>query len=226
MADNNFYEFSDHFLGTQIFNTTQANNTGWRMADTSSAGTPVYALVTPSASGEVSVAMDTQAEVQNVCLYQGDVLQYDIDTINQVDFVLKMNQSTLTSAKSTFTFGVTGDRNSDVDAIAQSAIFQVLPATPTLVSVSTDDATTDSGVIATGKTLINAYKKFTISFAQGTSDVRFFIDGQPVATSTTFDMSAYTGSLQLFFQISKLSDANANGFTVDFVKINGRVALT
>jgi hypothetical protein len=42
---------------------------------------------------------------------------------------------------------------------------------------------------ATGQTLINAEKEFVISFANGLKDVRFFIDGQPVALTTTFDMS-------------------------------------
>ena len=84
MADKDFFEFSDHFLGTQVFATTQANNTGWRVTDTSSAGTPTYALVDGSAAGELAVDFDSQAEVQNVCIYQGDILQYDIDEINKV----------------------------------------------------------------------------------------------------------------------------------------------
>lgn len=221
MAEKDFWTFTDDFFGTALFAATQDSNTGWRISIDAAAGTPTHVLVDGASSGELAVDMDTQAEAQNLCIYQGDILQYDIDKIREVEFRIKMNQAAA-DATTSFAFGVTGDRNDAIDSIAQTAIFRVVGADSTTnVVVETDDGTVEQNDTATGTTLINAYKEFKISFAEGTADVRFFIDGVPVATSTTFVMSNYTDSLQLFMQIQKTSDANANGFTVDRVSIRG-----
>jgi hypothetical protein len=52
--------------------------------------------------------------------------------------------------------------------------------------------------------------------------VRFFIDGQRVATATTFDMSNYSGGLQPIIQLQKAANVNADACTIDYVKIVGR----
>jgi len=226
MAQKDYWEVVDDFFGTGDFSSTAASNVGhrWIIADTSSAGTPTYVYVDGSASGELAIDMDTQAEAQNVCLYQEDVLQFDIDLLTEVEFRVKMNQAAV-DATTMLAFGVTGDRNDTIDTIAQAAIFRVVGAdSTTAVVVETDDGTLDNNDVATGDTLINAYKDFKISFATGKTDIRFFIDGQPVATGTTFSMTNYTASLQLFAQIQKTSDANANGFTIDRVSVRGRRA--
>lgn len=218
MARKDFWEHIIDFFGHGTFTATAADNAPLIIADTSSTGTPTYALVDGSSSGELAIAFDTGNEVQNVCLYQNNVLQYDIDKIREVQFRVKMNQATLDTATS-LAFGVTGDRNDAIDSIAQAALFRLIGSDA--VVVETDDGTTDLDDKATGKTLVNVYKDFLISFARGTSDVRFFIDGQPVAENVTFDMSAYTGSLQLFLQLQKTADANADGVTIDRIAIRG-----
>ena len=221
MANSDFWVDVYDFFGQGSFTATQGDNAPFRIADTSAAGTPTYVYVDGSSSGEVAVDFDAQNEVQNVCLYQGDILQYDIDKIREVKFRVKMNQAAL-NATSQFAFGITGDRNDAIDSIAQAALFRVVGADSTTnVVVESDDGTNDNNDVATGKTLINAYKEFTINLATGTDDVRFFIDGEPVATGTTFDMSNYTGSLQLFAQISKTADTNTDGFTIDRIEIRG-----
>jgi hypothetical protein len=225
MAAKDFWSFEWDFFGHEVFSTTAADNATFRIADTSSAGTPTYAVVDGSATGEIAIDFDATSEAQNVCLYQSDILQYDIDLITEVEWRVKMNQATADSATS-LAFGVTGDRNDAIDSIAQAALFRVIGAdSTTAVVVETDDTTSnEKNDIATGKTLINAYKDFKISFAVGTDDVRFFIDGDPVATGTTFDMSGYTGSLQLFLQLQKTADTNTDGVTVDRIAIRGRRA--
>jgi len=222
MAATDFTSFFTDFFGSGALSATAADNSEMLIADTSAAGTPTYAYVDGAASGEVALDFDSQAEAQNVCLYQGDVLQHDIDNITEVEFRVKMNQAAM-DATSSLAFGLTGDRNDAIDSIAQAAIFRVIGAdSTTAVVVETDDGTNNNDDVATGATLINAYKVFKISFAAGTSDVRFFIDGQPVATGTTFDMSNYTGSLQAFVQIQKTSDANTDGVTIDSILVRGR----
>jgi hypothetical protein len=218
MADQNFWQYEEDFFGSRVFSVTQADDPNWRIDILGSAVVP--ALVTPSSSGEAILLLESTTEAQSVNIYQSDILQYDIDKIRTVKFRVKMGQATL-DATSHVAFGVASGRADDVSAITQHALFHVNGSTSTtVVYCETDDGTNDESA-SSAATLVAAYKDFEISFALGTSDVRFFIDGQPVATATTFDMSNYTGSLQLYVQIGKTSDNNINSCTVDRISIEG-----
>ena len=221
-------QWRDAFIGRRVYSATDASNVGhsWDIVDTSSAGTPTYTAVdnaTDAPNGALAVAFDSTTEVQNVCVAHGDQLWLDIDSIIDVTFRVKMNQAAVDSATS-FAIGLTGDRNDAIDSIDYAALFRVIGAdSTTLLVVETDDGVTNLDDKATGKTLINAYKDLKISFPNGKADVRFFVDGQPVAEDVTFDMSAYSGCLQPFMQLQKTSDNNTDGFTVCDVIINYRM---
>ena len=222
-----YWEFVDDFFGAGTFLAAPLGGDLWDITDTSTAGTPTYVYVDGSSSGEVALDFDSQEEIQNVCLSNKDILQFDIDKIQGAEFRVKMNQAAV-DATTQVAFGLAGDRNDAIDTIAQAALFRVIGAdSTTAVVVETDDGTTNNDDVATGQTLINAYKTFKIDFSQGTSDVRFFMDDgngslKRVAASTTFDMSAYTGSLQAYVQLQKTADANTDGVTIDYVKIWGK----
>lgn len=225
-ATSNFWEFRDDFMGDRVYSATKGSNVGhgYTLADTSSAGTPTYADVDGSESGASAFDFDNTNEVQNLCLYQGDQLQFDIDKIVEFGCLVKTNVTTFNAATS-FAIGLTGDRNDAIDSIAQAAIFRVIGASQAIY-VETDDGTHDNDDVATGATLSTTYKWLTISFACGKSDVRFFVNGQPVATGTTFDMSSYSGSLQLFAQIQKTAATATDGFTIEEWYVRGRKTLT
>jgi hypothetical protein len=89
------------------------------------------------------------------------------------------------------------------------------------VVVETDDATTDNDDKATGQTLAAVYKTFIIDFTNGLKDVRFYIEGERVAGSTTFDMSAAaTGqNVQPLIQIQKASGTGVPAITVALVEV-------
>lgn len=222
-----YWEFCDDFFGSGSLQATPAGGDRWDITDTSAAGTPTYAYVDGAAAGEVALDFDSQAEAQNVCLSFGNTLGFDIDLIQGAEFRVKMNQAAL-DATTMMAFGLTGDRNDAIDSIAQAALFRVIGAdSTTAVVVETDDGTNDNNDVATGQTLINAFKRFKIDFSNGKSDVRFFMDDgngslKRVAAGTKFDMSNYAGSLQPFFQIQKTSDTNTDGMTIDYVKIWGK----
>ncbi len=223
MAKKDFWEFTEDFHGTGVVTATQAHNPLWRLAITG-AGPPTGALVTPSSSGEFTLDMSSDTQIQNICLYQSDILQFDIDKIHEEHFRVKMNQATLDVVdKSQFSFGLGVARNDTFVSIQERVAFTIdsVNSSNTVVDISTDDNSADSGLVTTGVALINVYKDFLISFTEGTDDVRFFIDGVPVATATTFDMSGYASSLQLFFQLQKESDNGTDGATIDRVSING-----
>lgn len=218
MARKDYWEFVCDFFGHDSFTTTAGDNAPFLIKDTSSSGTPTYALVDGSPAGELELKFSSTSEIQILTLYQNNVLQFDIDKIREVAWRVKVSDASFDSAN-TLVFGLAGDQNDAPDSVAQNCWFKL--AGSNSIVVETDDGTTDLDDKATGKTLSTSYKDFLISFAAGKSDVRFFVDGEPVAQDTTFDMSAYTGSLQLFLQYQKTADANEHAVTIDRVSIRG-----
>ena len=215
-----FVVFEEDFLGAQTLTASPTGSDRWKITDTSSAGTPTYTV--GGVNGEATLAFSATTEAQNVCLDFGDVLNFDIDFLDSIEMRVKMGQATA-DATTSFAFGLASARNDAIDTIANAALFRVIGSgSTTAVVVETDDGTINNDDVATGKTLVAAYKKFVVSFATGKSDVRFYIDGDRVASSTTFDMKNYTGGFQPFFQLQKTSDANANSAVIDYVRILSR----
>ena len=211
-----FAIFEDDFWGADTYSTA-GQGTPWAIADTSAAGSPTYASVTPSATGEVALTMAATSEVENLCLSFGDTLCFDID--NVVSFEARVKVSGCTSG-TTLGFGLCSARNDTIGSITARANFRMTGATSTTaVTVETDDNVVDSGLISTGATLATVYKKFYIDFSGGKSNVKFFIDGVRVAGSTVFSMANYTASLQPFFQIQKAANTNVDAITIDYVRV-------
>jgi hypothetical protein len=144
--------------------------------------------------------------------------QLDIDDIQRVEMRVKLGGAFTTG--SILVFGVSSNRNDAADSVAEHAWFRMEGANSTTqVYVETDDAVRDNNDIATGQTLGTAYKEFVIDFTGGKSNVKFLIDGIPVATSTTFDMSNYSGGLQPNVQIQKAANTNADVVTLDYFRV-------
>lgn len=202
----------DDFMGGATIAATVGEGM-WKITDTSSSGTPTYTKDAAAHGGAVTLAFDSQGEIQNVCLDFGDKLQLDIDSLIEIEFRLK-TVAALDSA-TTLVFGLQSARNDNTDSTTNNAQFKLVGSNT--VVCETDDGTTDNDDKATGKTLVDSYKRFVISFAAGKSDVRFFIDGDRVASATTFSMAAATGQLQPFVQIQKTADTNTDSVTIDYV---------
>jgi hypothetical protein len=211
-----FAIFEDDFFGADTF-TTAGQGSPWAIADTSSSGTPTYATVSPSATGEVALTLASTSEVENVCLSFGDKLCFDIDNIQRFEARVKVSSMTTGSE---LVFGLGSARNDTQDSVANNAWFKMVGATSTTaLVVETDDGTNDYDDKATGATLSTTYKKFVIDFTGGKSNVKFYVDGVRVAASTTFDMSNATSSLQPIIQIQKAANTNVDAVTIDYVKV-------
>jgi hypothetical protein len=211
-------EFFEDFLGPQTLTASPANSDRWDIVDTSSAGTPTYTV--GGINGEATLAFDSQNEAQNVCLYQSDVLNYDIDLIQSIEFSVKTVAS-LDSATSV-AFGLASARNDAIDSITAHASFRLIGSNS--VVVESDDGVTDKDDIATGQTLVATYKRFVIDFTGGKSAVKFYMDNgngglTRVAASTVFNMSGYTAGLQPYVQLEKTADTNTDSVTIDYVHI-------
>lgn len=210
--------FCEDFLGPQTLTASPAGSDVWDIADTSSAGTPTYTV--GGINGEATLAFDAQSEIQNVCLYQSDALNYDIDLLKNVEFSLKVTASL--DAATQIAWGMASARNDAIDSIAAAALFRIIGNNT--VVVESDDSVNNNDDVATGTTVVAAYKKFVIDFSGGTANVKFYIDGARVASSTTFDMSNYTAGLQPMVQLQKTADTNVDSVTIDYVKIVSRRA--
>jgi hypothetical protein len=211
-----FAEFVDEFWGADTYSTA-GQGSPWAIADTSSSGTPTYAHVSPSATGEIALTLAATSEVENVCLSFGDVLPFDIDNLQRFEARVKVSGCT---TGTTIAWGLATARNDTPGSIANRALFRMTGATSTTaVTVETDDATTDSGLIATGSTLATVYKEFVIDFTGGKSNVKFYIDGVRVASATTFSLAGFSASMQPFFQIQKAANTNVDAITIDYVRV-------
>lgn len=224
-----FWEFFDDFIyGGGTVPATAGIITPWRINDVSSTGTPTYVFGidnggTGSGCGEAKLTFDSATEVQNVCLSFGDVLTFDVNDGLVFEARVKMAQATLTAATS-LAFGLAGDRADAIDSIAQHALFRLIGSDS--VVCETDDGTTDKDDVATGSTLVNAYKTFKID-AQNLSNVKFYMSDSygrlmRVASGTTFDMSAYSGCVQPLIQLQKTSSNNTDSVILDYVRVTGR----
>lgn len=209
-------------IGSNAFPTSSPGHYGLIIKDTSPAGTPTYVFESSNGGG-LAIDHDSQNEAQVVTVYMGDELHFDIDQLIRVVWTVKLDQATMNAATS-IGFGVASAQNDTWDSIASMAAFRVIGASASVVA-ETDDGTTanDNDDVATGKTLANAYKTFEINFSNGKSDVRFFIEGEPVATSTTFSMAALSSSLQPFLQFQKSAAASTDGCTVKELLVEYRV---
>mgnify|MGYP003651331895 CR=1 FL=1 len=211
-----FVEFVEDFIGPQTLTASPTGSDRWDIADTSAAGTPTYTV--GGINGEATLAFDAQAEVQNVCLFQSDVLNFDIDKLLRIE--LRVKTTATLDATTSLAFGLASARNDAIDSITAHASFRLIGANT--LTVESDDGTTDKDDIATGATLAATYKRFVIDFSGGTANVKFYVDGVRVGSSTTFDMSGYTAGLQPYVQIQKTSDTNVDSVTIDYIKIDSR----
>jgi hypothetical protein len=213
-----FVNYEDDFIGTSASIPASADPaTPWLIVDVSAAGTPTYVR---NASNAVLTLAATE-EVENITLAHGDALSFDIDDIQRIEMRVRLGAALTTGTE--LCFGLGSARNATSDSVAANAWFKMVGATSTTaVFVETDDAVRDIDDIATGTTLGTTFKRFVIDFTGGKSDVKFYIDGQRVAASQTFNMSSYTAGLQPYIQLQKASNTNVDAVTIDYVKVVSR----
>src|SRR5690348_4981212 len=127
---------------------------------TKTAGAPSVSGVS---GGGIALALDATNEIQNACLYQGDVLPYSIDSLVQVDI-----WATLTAAINaavSASFGLATARNDAIASIAERALFEC-NANNNVVLDAVDGVNSFTNQ-ATGLTLAATLTKFTMSFKEG-----------------------------------------------------------
>jgi len=220
-----------YFRGEQALAAAGSGAGGpWVKADTSSAGSPTVGGLL---GGGLRMLLASNTEVENLCVYHGDVLSFDIDDIVAAEFAVK-TVATLDSATS-IAFGLCSARNDDPDSLTAHASFRCIGSNA--VVVETDDGTNDNDDVATGLTIGTGWKRFRMDFASRNttmeppsvskgrkSNIEFYGSNdngslRRVASGTRFDMSNYSSGLQPYFQIQKTSDNNTDNLDILYCAI-------
>ncbi len=220
------FHWYDDFIGGGTIPTSLSAGCPWKQTDTSSAGTPTFAVQSATATGELLIQFSNTNEIQNLCLDFGDVLCFDIDNLQSVEFGLVVPQTC--NAATRLAFGLQSARNDNTDSTTHNC--QFLLAGSNALLLETDDNVTDVDDISTGFTVGTSLTRYVIDFTGGKSNIKFYagpLTGAlvPLANSRTFAMTT-TSSLQPFVQLQKTASTNTDAVRVDYVSVEYKRLLS
>lgn len=218
MSTRGRYELVDRFLRPLTLATTPSGYPfGWTLKKTAAAGIPTY--LTNSNGMVITLAATNESEI--VTMYQNDVLPFLLSNVRRVEFTAILAG---VDANTRCVMGLGTAENDAPDSVSNYCWFNFNGANSTsLLTVNTSDGTNTLSNIVTGKAITTVNQKFVIDFSGGLANIRFAINGQPVATQQVFTMAAAsaTQSLQLFFQLGKGAGVAQPSLTIREVKIEG-----
>jgi hypothetical protein len=211
-------QFYDDFLGAAGGSVFDGTNI-WNVVDV---GAGTAAIEADQGNGIFRLEITNAGAAEDATLYHNDNRTFDVT--NGVIFETKIDVSTLLTTAGTVegVIGMCGNHNLDNDTIQESAWFKLDGAGTAIACETDDNVAINNDDITTGISAVagtpNIYR---IDFTT-LSDVKFFIDGVRVCTSTTFDLSALTGAaavLQPYIGLDCAADASLGIFDIDYVKI-------
>lgn len=199
--------FYDDFLGNAIASDA------WGTRDT---GAATEAVVADAPNGVVGLALDNTNEAQLAALDWAD--QRTLVLNQGLIFEARFRLSVLPTGSVVACIGLCGDHNAAVDTVAESIWFRA--DGNGAITVETDDTSHETSKVATGTTLTTSDWIIGRIDCSDISDVKFFINGDRVAASTTFNMSQVAAlKLQPVARIGKEAGATTVGtLQVDYVR--------
>jgi hypothetical protein len=201
----------EDFLG-QALDTT---NGPFAYRDT---GAATEAIVADAANGVLALTLTSANEAQLAGIDQADQLTW---VLNQnLVFEARVRASVLPTTGTVVCIGLCDNHNAAVDTVAKSLWFRLDGATGGLITVESDDGTTETTKVSTGVTLTTAdWVILRIDCSDPTS-VKFFINGEQVAATTTFNANATpTAPLQMVARIGKEAIGTSVGtLQVDYLQ--------
>lgn len=181
------------------------------------AAPPTVAALANETNGAVKCALTADVQKQDAGLYFADQKVFSL--AQGLIFEARLKVSTLPTLHAEAVWGLTGDWADGPDAITYSCFFTADGSGE--VFCEKDDNATDESATS-GVTVVNtAYHIYRID-ATAADDIRFYIDGEPVATGTTFDWaaSAANSKVQPYLGMYKVGDdAGVGDITVDYVRV-------
>lgn len=218
--------FYDDFVGpgSVVIPAAGAAESGcpWVKKIQDTIGTAAFAGIANASSGVVAGGLDVTVEKQEAAIYHDDQRNFSLEYGLLWEARIKAAAIPTAGTTGELVFGLVGDYADGPDAITYSAFF-TLDGSATLLCEVDDDASNQSASAA--MTIVNTdwhvYRMMSIPHASG-REILFFVDGNQVATGTTFVYAA-TGAnavLQPYLGVYKTA-AGLGTIHVDYVRIWG-----
>lgn len=206
---------SDDFLGGNVAFTADSSEvvTFWAKRTVSGAGSPAtVAKYADGTNGYVSCALTSAEEVQEAALYFDDQRTFAIG--QGLVFEARVRLAVLPTATSEIFVGFWGDTASGGSNYRVNFHWTASG----LIYCEMDDNSTDSDVTSGVTVVANQWVILTID-ATDDDDVKFYINGNRVCSSTTFDYAAATTNVQPYMGCYKPANAGLGTLNVDYVRI-------
>lgn len=175
------------------------------------AAPPTVAIAANTVNGVVACTLTSDSQAQTAILHADD--QKVWDSGQGLIFEARIKLSVLPTDVAEIVIGLASDYAAP-DSTTYNAMFTA--DGDGALTCESDDNTTDSGAIASGTTLDNATWAILRIDCSNESDVKFYINGVRVASSTTFVVQ---GPLQPFIGCYKASGAGVGTIQVDYVRV-------
>lgn len=180
------------------------------------AGSPTLAPVDDTRSGEVLMQFTSTNEAQTLRLDFNDQLCIPATAEPIFEARVKIADS---AANVRTVIGLVSAFNATLDSAVSNAWFRTEGADQSLF-IEVDDGTTDTDDFDTGADFTDAtYHVLRVDFAQGTGAIRFFVDGNLVATKAG-SAFAVTDVLQPIIALQKASGTSVISVTVDYIRVS------
>ncbi len=209
--------FYDDFLGTDLNKDESGANGVWTHIDVSSSGDSTPLIAADVANGVARLPLDGgQSEAQESGLTWGNQRPF---VLNQgLIFEARVALKVLPTDVAEAVWGLAGDKNAVADTVAEGIWFKA-DGSGAIVAEA-DDTSNETDDESTGITLVaEEFAIFRID-CRVITDIRFFIDGNSVATDNTFDTSQVAAlALQPYFHIAKASGSGVGTLDIDYVRV-------
>ena len=206
--------FYDDFVGPTVVFVANGNTITGKWAKKVTGANETVAGGSDGLNGFATLTLNSSTEIEQATLYANDEQNWLIG--QGLVFQARVNFSVLPTGTVEAYIGLNGATSS-----AGSAYRCNFRCTGSgLIKCSTDDNSTDSGLITSGVTVVaNQWVILTIDASIATS-VKFYINGNRVASSTTFAY-ADTTNVQPYFSLCKSTAgvATVGTMNVDYVRI-------
>lgn len=211
-------KFEDDFTGADVaipaFGSAESG-CPWVLKDISAAGTPTGAKLANTPNGVIELDLDNTSEVQTIEVNMDDQLCFSIE--QGLIFEARIAMSVLPDAATARgIFGVGGAWVAE--GAAHRVGFEILTAG--VINAEEDDAVTDTSADTGVTAVAGTYNIFRIDCTTIT-DIKFFVDGVRVCTSTTFNNASSTANrkVQPYFGCTKTAATSQATMLVDYVKV-------
>jgi hypothetical protein len=211
-----FYDDFIHAYTAIPAYTAAESGMAWSKRTAETGGTPTV-VCTAGVNGLMELTIDNTEETQDALLYMTDRLLFNFRY--GMIFEARVRLYTLPTTGVSAVWGVAGAYAADPDNVTYNCWFRAVASGAILVEM--DDNATDTDDTATGITALATDWKIYKIDASNYSSVKFYIDGVPVASSTTFAWAATEGNsvLQPYFCLYKGATTGVANMQIDYVKI-------